>query len=140
MPVTNSDVQIQTDDKAQVIVSGLKNKKLIFWGDKGNAESIFIGDSSVKRDVANSQKSSGLIVPPFGSANTVFSNYQEIFVDDSDKLYMNGKAGDLLHVIIQEPIELIAAQNIISSLKIPANDPIIARLDQIINLLKPKTA
>lgn len=117
MTISTNDIGVQIDDKAQIIVANLQNKVMIFWGDINNKDNIFIGDQAIQRYVSGSKNAVGLIIAPFGT-NTITTNVntEKIFVDDSNFLYMVGKQGDILHVLIMESEILTAIKYLVTQI------------------------
>lgn len=131
--LSTKDVPIVTDNERQVIVKDLINKVFIMWGDINNGDNIFVGDQAVSRYVSGSSPATGLIIVPFGTNTiTTYVNAQKIFVDDSNFLYMVGKKGDILHVLICESETFKAIEYLISNLPKPDYSSITNLLNELI--------
>lgn len=123
-----------------MIIDGIKNKFFIMYGDAANTKNVYVGDSSVQELETGSQIGNGLVLVPFSSANNVqYSNLIPIFITDSDQLYMIGTANDVLHVIIFDDPNYLAAQELIAALQPQPLQPLIDRLDTLIALVKSQT-
>jgi len=87
-------VYVQTvtqEDTAVVLIPGLKNLYLRVFPIAGNTDSVLVGDANVKY-------STGYGIPI--GVNAIYT--KKIFVEDSNRIYYSGLAGDKLGVVIEQ--------------------------------------
>lgn len=131
--ITVRDIIITNTDQAVVFLKDIQNKIFYLIGDQNNSDNIYIGDKSVKRYVSGTTPQTGLPIVPFKGAVANYNQVQKIYVDDSNFLYLIGKAGDILHVVITESEIFDAIKYLITNLPRPDNSDIIQKLQTLID-------
>lgn len=134
--ITVRDIIINQSDQAVVFIKDIKNKIFYLIGDQNNTDNIYIGDESVKRYVSGTTPQTGLPIVPFKGAVANYNQVQKIYVDDSNFLYLIGKAGDILHVVITESEIFDAIKYLITNLPRPDNSDIVQKLQALIDSQK----